>query len=144
MNNISPGPGKSRAAYAGGGVVCVACCAKAGSGILYSRSAVCRGERQESPRHSSCMQGIYKSTYTLVLVPYRTIDGYPRYKCPRFRELDRDCFGSDGSGYPPPGTRFSVRQGATLHCDRTPQPRSPPFPSLIKLQQNTPTPHLLS
>ena len=44
------------------------------------------------------------------------VRGYPGYKCPRFRELNRDGCGSDCSGYPPPVTRFSVWRGATLLC----------------------------
>ena len=56
--------------------------------------------------------------YTPVLgsgAPYSTINGFPGYKYPRLCELDRGSSGADGSGYQPPGTRFSVRRGATLN-----------------------------
>ena len=61
--------------------------------------------------------------YTPVLgAPYSTnigypgtrVPGYPGSKYPRVRERTRVHSGSDDSGYPPPGTRVSVRRGATL------------------------------
>ena len=52
---------QNRSTYAGRGIVCVSCCAKAGikttyRGILYSRSVGCRVERIESRGTAAAVQ----------------------------------------------------------------------------------------